>query len=797
DVVISNRRPTLSLEFDSPQNEGAEVVVRAVAEDPGLDELTYTFDFDGDGIPEIADSADPIGRHDYPDLGLFTIEVTVDDGTDRTSTSEVIDIRNVAPLVRLTTNSPVDEGDELILTAEVSDPGDDTITVRFDVDGDRVADTELVAEAERVEQRLIAQDNNRFNVTVWAADEDGGESEQTVAVIVRNVPPSFPDEFIMRPAVEGEVYLGTVPAIDPAGPNDRLRFTLRDPPGHINIDEFSGQILWTPTYNDYLDSPVQLTVQVDDGDGGRAETDIFIEVIARDLDNDQLPDSYEELTCNDEGVCLDPTNPNDAREDPDHDGRDNLTEWMEDTDPFTYEGPGAPVLMQPPDGSRIGTLTPGLVVSAVENAAEAAVTIEFEIYADADLMVLVGASGPVEQAEDEATPTSWSPPEGLLFEDQWYWWRARSISGEATSDWTAPWRFRTNSINEAPSAPVPIAPPDQAIVAERTPTFRVQTSTDVDEDELRYIFRLYGPITVNGTGRVMGDEVEFVPDQQLPENAVIEWDVVAVDEAGAMSDASPRWRLRIDSENSAPSAPEVLDPMKERPNDVPLVASLTPTFVAGNSQDPDGDALFYVFAVRPKEGGEAITSEDIPEVDGAASWTVPQALVENGVYSLDVFARDARGTVSETTTIDVFISAEDEPPPVPTLLSPVDGARIAAGDAILLWEKVADPENMEPVNYIVEVCPSGGECFQSNPQPQSAWNLTERVTPGTNYSWTVEAIDPSGNRSGKSGAWVFQIERQASSVSGCGCDLTERPAPPWAIALLLVGLVGLSRRRRR
>lgn len=798
DVVVNNVRPTLELEAQSPQNEGAEVVVRAVATDPGDDVLIYTYDFDDDGLAEVVDAegegAD-IARHVYGDQGLYTIRVDVFDGTDAIDATLVMDIRNVDPVVRLSSNSPVDEGGELRITAEVADPGDDVITLSWDIDGDGASDLDAVAEADVVEQLVIPGDDARYTVTVVATDEDGGRAEATLPIVVRNVPPSFPEDLILPPAQEGSPYRGTVRADDPAGANDPLVFSLVDPPAHVGIDRAGGQIEWTPTYEDYLDQPLLLTVRVQDGDGGSAELDIELTVLALDDDGDQIPDSYELQACNpdDPTDCLDPTDPGDARADPDGDGRDNLTEWREDTDPWFYEGPETPVLEAPADTGRIATLTPALVVGWVDNPIGGGVEIEFAIYTDAALTDEVVVSEPVEQAEEEGTPTSWVPPDGLLFEDQWYWWRARALSGDASSQWSEPFSFRTNATNSPPSAPMLVQPTDGAVVDSRRPVFRATLSTDVDEDEVRYIFNIQDVGNSGGTGQIDANGVSFQPNNALAENALIEWYVVAVDGAGGQTE-SARWTLRIDSENAAPTAPEFIDPAPMG-NAIPVVERLRPALIVGNSVDEDGEDISYVIGVREIDGAIIDESEPIAEAGGQAQWMVGVDLEENVDYLAYARAVDTRGSESEITEQRIFVSAIDEPPPTPELQTPGDGVTVPLDAASMGWTAVTDPERREPVVYLLEYCDRDGECTEVT-RDRPNYSLVGIAQPGQQYTWRVWAEDPGGNRSAPSARRVFAIERSATAVSGCGCDTTDRPPTPWTLGLLGLGLIALRRRRR-
>ena len=78
-------------------------------------------------------------------------------------------------------------------------------------------------------------------------------------------------------------------------------------------------------------------------------------------------------------------------------------------------------------------------------------------------------------------------------------------------------------------------------------------------------------------------------------------------------------------------------------------------------------------------------------VGGVAEWQSTVELREDQDHVVSLFASDG---VTQTGMISAtfFVSAEDNPPEVPTLLEPADNALVAPRDAILIWSECRDPE---------------------------------------------------------------------------------------------------------
>ncbi len=832
-VLVRNVAPGLSLEFDTPQQEGALVAVRAVVDDPGNDELRFFFDFDF--VPgeepdyEIENSPDEIGRYRYPDEGRYIIQVLVDDGSNLIDLTDEIIIENAAPSVDLVVNSPVAEGELVrfeVNTEEAEGVIDATfVDLYFDTPcgGDvmpAVEDADIGAEEPdeggdvRVERRAL-DGLDRSRVCACARDEDGGRACVDAELVVTNVEPSIP-EFDPIPALEGSQYNVGIPATDPANPdgepaNDPLLFELQNPPAGIEMDRNTGIIGWIPNFQNYLDSPIELNACVEDGDGGRACVQFEVDVGCIDDDVDDLCDTWERNTCNDMDPprCLDPTNQADGTEDPDEDGRQNWQEEEEGTNPWVYEGPLVPDPLGPDDEACTDTLAPTFELSRVEDELERPITLQFLVCSDSDCVNVVADSGWVPQPEMGGT--TWTPEAGLLFEDQVYFWVGGARVENAAippevptfvmTPQTDPRWFRTNATNSPPSPPTARAPEDGSAVSDVRPTLEVLPSVDPDGicDTLIYRFRIYRADTpfTTGEGELDGDVVRFNPTEDLIENGTFQWDVVSVDGPAVASEPSERWTFTIDTENQPPDTPVLVAPENRS-----TVTSLTPEFIAEGSTDLDvGDTLYYHFKVRVKLGNElgdvVVESEDIEEDEnGQGIWVPETPLEEDSKYQVEVYATDGEAN-SDVVDADFTVSSEDACPGTPMHVAPADNSKLAKKNLLLDWSEVLDPEGGDVV-YDLELC--RGDACSTFEVTTGARNVENDVFEGAVYTWRVQSVDGNGNTCGYTDPWTFTVEapdEDTGSDDDCGCSAANDGPGSGAIAFVALLLIGLRRRSRR
>ncbi|MFA5795511.1 MAG: putative Ig domain-containing protein [Candidatus Brocadiia bacterium] len=100
--------------------------------------------------------------------------------------------------------------------------------------------------------------------------------------------------------------------------------------------------------------------------------------------------------------------------------------------------------------------------------------------------------------------------------------------------------------------------------------------------------------------------------------------------------------------------------------------------------------------------------------------------------------------------------SDTTPPPVPALLSPLNGAIIGTNQPTFAWQAVFDPST--PVTYILEIASDSG--FTQNVIIKTdIASATYKLTPETlaegAWYWRIRARDGVGNTSQPSGAWSF------------------------------------------
>ena len=153
--------------------------------DPDGDALTYTWDF-GD-LSGTASGDSP--SHTYADNGLYTVCLTVDDGTDTDTECTTADIDNVAPTVSTISASAdlVEVGSSIDTSAAFTDPGVlDTHTAVWDW-GDETTSAGTVTETDgdgTVAGSHAYAEAGVYTVTLTVTDKDGGVGRAVFEFVV-------------------------------------------------------------------------------------------------------------------------------------------------------------------------------------------------------------------------------------------------------------------------------------------------------------------------------------------------------------------------------------------------------------------------------------------------------------------------------------------------------------------------------------------------------------------------------------------------------------------------------------
>ncbi|MCO4772963.1 MAG: PKD domain-containing protein, partial [Deltaproteobacteria bacterium] len=688
-----------------------------------------------------------------------------------------------------------DEGDLLSFSVAFADVAADTVTIDWDF-GDG-----LVAVGENVTNAYI--DDGTYTVTVTATDDDGGTDSLTGTAVIANVAPSITSS-APTTALEGSLYSYTPTVVDPG--DEVFTWTLSpSAPAGMTIDA-GGAIEWTPTYAQALVGSYSVTLTVED-DGPNSITDAqswTITVDWLDTDGDGLPDEWENTN------GFDPNDPNDAAGDPDADGLTNLDEFGQGTDPNVYDGPTEPIAIEPLTGDEVSSVTPDLVVENATDPQNDVLVYDFEVYSDSALTTLVTSATDVVET---AVETEWKV-DVILAENTEYWWRARASDPWVASAWTAAESFLVNEGNEAPEVPVLTFPTEGETVTVLQPEVVWQEASDIDGDAVTYDVEVYdaGGLLVDSTTGAVGDgsEGRWTLNLTLEEDTDYNWTARAVDEHGLAGDWAEPEDFFLSTDNGAPFGTMFVDPQNGA-----SIATLSPTLVATEAEDPEGGALTYEFevdVVPSFDGPDLVTATIAASGTGTVSWVLADDSIElpdNSLVHARVRAVDEGGVASVPDTIEFFVRGENDAPSVPVLVSPEDGS-VLNGSTRFEVETPVDPEG--DVVFVEFIFATDAELTNSIVVSEQIVASLEALTgwetaidyEGTVY-WSARAVDEVGAESDWAAPWSFSLGGEAGddddddggAGDGAGCDCQSSVSgEPASAAWLLLLLLPLYRRRR-
>lgn len=501
---------------------------------------------------------------------------------------------------------------------------------------------------------------------------------------------------------------------------------------------------------------------------------------ANDTDGDGMDDDWERAKFGN----LD----KDGTEDTDGDGRTDLQEFEDGTDPNLIEAmPASPQVLSPIfdadtlDGESL-PLQPKLVVTNGDHPANVdTVAIVFEVYKDEALTQLIAAAT-INEGEGIETPdgtTHWkiSPvdlEEGFAFEDNTlYYWRAKSIQTgnvNTSSEWIKS-QFFINTVNDTPTAPHISSPAIDASIPQLSPTLGVTNSTDIDRDELRYAFALYEesnldvPIaTVSGLLAGNNGQTNWFVATLLEEDKRYTWQATVTDEHGATSQSE--WgNFWVNTQNNAPTDPLI---------DSPVPASIISELQADNSvllrvinsRDPERASIKYYFELDKVNTFDSSDKQISPAISAGEShtqWKV-SGLTDDTHYFWRVKAND--GEVDSSWVLSDFtVSIANQPPSVPVLQNPVGGVLVTSQYVVLQGNSSIDPEGTI-VKYHIELYTDAALTqrifYEVTLAPM--WQLDPILANQTTYYWRMRAEDTDGQFSHWSTVESFTVNLSAVNV---------------------------------
>lgn len=429
-------------------------------------------------------------------------------------------------------------------------------------------------------------------------------------------------------------------------------------------------------------------------------------------------------------------------------------------------GPETPTISAPISGAHITKLKPNLSVQTSINPADLTKQVQFEVYSDEAMTQLV-ASSQVDEALPAAgngagsvpQPTSWLLPIDLQ-DNTYYWWRARAFDGTVYSPWVNA-KFFVNLFNDPPNNFSLTFPDPDAEVGSLTPTLTWNNSKDQDGDAVTYDVLVYSDpalanLVVQDTAlpEDASGSTSWLVTTPLSNRSKYYWKVLAKDSLKAQTPALARPFI-VNTGNVAPTAPEIISPEKDGQSDK-LITELK----VKNSLDADHDPISYVFEVdkvstfdSPAKTSSGAITEGL---SGTTSWTT-SSFAENQRYWWRVKAQD--GLADSAWVVGNFlVNVENDPPEIPIIKNPGNGAWSTLLQPTLEVNPVLDPEG-KAVRYQFEVYKDANLTVKVAGSISTATAVTMPVAfmDKSTYWWRVRALDQLDLPSDWSAAAVLYV----------------------------------------
>jgi len=268
EILVNNVAPSVPAPTYTAAVEGSPFTVSVAASDPGDQaDLTYTWTYDGVSSNT---GTTPSKEYTIASDGVYTISVDVNDGDATSSSSVQVNVVNAAPTISGSSMPDTSEGVSTAYSLSVSDPGNDSVSVQWDM-----GDGTIVAGAS-VSHTYV--EDGIYTVTATATDSGGLSVAETNSVTVTNTAPTVTnftvvDEGGSAAIEEGEIVNLSVAATDP-GVDDTFTFAW-----DVDGDAYTGSQVQL-VFPDNGSIPIAVTVTDDDGDSSVYNTSVSVSNVA-------------------------------------------------------------------------------------------------------------------------------------------------------------------------------------------------------------------------------------------------------------------------------------------------------------------------------------------------------------------------------------------------------------------------------------------------------------------------------------------------------------------------------------
>ena len=307
EIAQANRRPSVSL-GGLTGVEGSPVSIAALASDPDGDALTYSFDFQDDGVFDVVQPGSTTAFTWFDDH-VGTVRVRVSDGQLQAEAVAAVTIANANPALTHIA-APAEEGSALTLHFHLTDPGSDDLRLEITWgDGASEALDYLLgatpdppeSHEDDIHPDIIDQASHVFGDDAVVAaslrllDDDGGQITAGASLVIFNGEPVATLAYV--DGGEGEALPFTATATDPGSDDieffwdwedgsSESRTVFNDGLGPDPDPSFDGAFPFTAvdaTTHAWGDNGVfVVTLTVTDDDGGVAVIEQPVTVLNRD-----------------------------------------------------------------------------------------------------------------------------------------------------------------------------------------------------------------------------------------------------------------------------------------------------------------------------------------------------------------------------------------------------------------------------------------------------------------------------------------------------------------------------------